>query len=263
MIRRGNDFTPLPGMPLNNWYSSLLEDSRGIVWGGTYGNGVNYYNTHTRQSGNFIYDAKDKGSLGSDRINCIFEDSRQNLWLATEGGLCKFNRARNTFLRYTTNNGFPTNFILSILEDDHGNLWISTSKGLVCFNPQSEKLTTYTKNDGLLNDQFNFSSAFKDARGQMYFGSVKGLISFFPDAFIKNSFIPPVYITGFQVYNKELGIAKEGSPLKKSITYTDRIVLNYYQSTFSIDFASLSYTAPDRLEYAYKMEGAGKELDLS
>lgn len=257
--RRNDNFDLLPGMPVNNWYSSLLEDKQGIIWGGTYGNGVNYYNTRTKTAGNLRYDAKDKTSLGSDRINSIFEDSRRNLWFATEGGLCKFNRNNNNFTRYTTKNGLPTNFILSGLEDASGQLWISTSRGLVCFDPQTEQITTYTRNDGLLNDQFNFSSAFKDSSGQMYFGSVKGLIFFRPDAFIKNTFIPPVYITGFQVYNQELGIAKKGSPLKKSISYTDKITLDYNQSTFSIDFASLSYTSPERLEYAYKMEGLEKD----
>ena len=117
----------------------------------------------------------------------------------------------------------------------------------------------YTKVNGLLNDQFNFSSAYKDERGRMYFGSVKGLISFNLHEFSKNSFIPPVYITGFQVFNKELIIGKKGSPLKKSITHTDKIELDYNQSTFSIDFASLSYTAPEMSEYAYIMEGLDKD----
>ena len=66
-----------------------------------------------------------KHSLSSDRVNSIFEDSNKNLWFATEGGLCKYNSATNDFKRYTTENGFPTNFILSILEDEKNNLWIS------------------------------------------------------------------------------------------------------------------------------------------
>ena len=93
----------------------------------------------------------------------------------------------------------------------------------------------------------------------MYFGSVKGMICFQPDEFIKNSFVPPVYITGFQVDNKDLTIGKKGSILQRSITYTDRIVLNDNQSTFSIDFASLSYTAPEMAEYAYKMDGLDRD----
>lgn len=254
-----NDFKPLPGMPLFNWYSSLLKDEKGVTWAGTYGYGVNYYDPLTKKSGNFRYEARNKNSLSSDRVNSIFEDSKGTLWFATEGGLSKFNPATNDFTNYTTRNGLPTNYILSMLEDEKKNLWISTSKGLVSFNPGTEQLNIYTKDNGLLNDQFNFSSAYKDPKGRMYFGSVKGLISFHPDEFVKNIFIPPIYITGFQVDNKELAIAKKASPLKKSISFTDRIILDHSQSTFSIDFAALSYTAPEMAEYAYKMEGLDKD----
>lgn len=257
--RNRDNFDFLPGIPQNNWYSALLKDDNGIIWAGTYGNGVNYYNTRTKSGGNFRHDAKNKNSISSDRVNSLFKDSRNNLWMGTEGGLCRYRPSTGDFKQYTTRNGFPTDFILSILEDGKNNLWISTSKGLVCFDPKTEKLTTYTKENGLLNDQFNFSSAFKDAKGTMYFGSVKGLISFRPEEFIKNSFLPPVYITGFQVDNKDLPIAPKGSPLQKSVTYTEKILLHYDQSTFSIDFASLDYTAPEMSEYAYKMEGLDKD----
>ncbi|MHA4806669.1 ligand-binding sensor domain-containing protein [Flavitalea flava] len=254
-----DNFEPLPGMPQNNWYSALLKDNNGTVWAGTYGNGVNIFNTGTKTGANYRHDPKNKNSISSDRVNSIFEDSQKNLWLATEGGLCKYRPATHDFKQYTIRNGFPTDFILSILEDGKKNLWISTSRGLLCFNPQTEKLITYTKENGLLNDQFNFSSAFKDQQGTMYFGSVKGLISFHPDGFIKNTFLPPVYITGFQVNNKELPIAQKGSPLQKAIIYTEKIVLLHDQSTFSIDFASLDYTAPEMSEYAYKMEGLDRD----
>lgn len=257
--RTSDDFTPLQGLPFFNWYSSLLQEEDGTIWACTYGNGVHYYNAKTNKGGNFKYDSRNKNSLASDRVNSLFEDSNNNLWFATEGGLCKLDRQKGSFTRYTTENGLPTNFILSLLEDSKKNLWISTSRGLVCFDPATGQSTTYTKAKGLLNDQFNFSSAFKDSKGRMYFGSVKGLISFHPDELTKTNFTPLVFITGFQVNNKELIINKKGSPLAKSITYTDKISLSYNQSTFSIDFASLSYTAPEMSEYAYKMEGLDKD----
>ena len=217
--RAKNNFTEIPGMPLHRWYSSILKDKNGIIWGGTYGNGVNFYNTQTKVSGNFVYNAKQKNSLSSDRVNSLFEDSNNNLWLATEGGLCRYYANTNTFKRYTTANGLPTNFILSIAEDDNKMLWVSTSKGLVSFNMLTEKIMVYTKANGILNDQFNFSSAFKDSKGIMYFGSVKGLISFHPANFIAANFSPAIYITGFQVNNKELGINKQNSPLQKTIPH--------------------------------------------
>eukprot|EP01035_Chromulina_nebulosa_P000862 gene862-1160_t len=250
-----DNFTPIPSMPTNNWYSYLLEETDGTIWAATFGNGVRRYHPPTKKTHNFTYNAGDKNSLRSDRVNSIFKDSENNLWFATEGGLSKLIKATNSFKNYTTKNGLPTDFILSILEDEKKNLWISTSKGLVCLNPATEKLKIYTSITGTLNDQFNFSSAYKTKDGEMYFGSVKGLISFNPKEFRANTFIPPVYITGLQVFNKELDINHNGSPLSKAINYTDKITLAYNQSTISIDFAALSFTAPEMSEYAYMMEG--------
>lgn len=249
-----NDFDAVPGLPLYNWYTSIVKDENGMLWTSTYGNGVNYLNTKTSKSGNLRYSATDKTSLSSDRVNSIFEDSKKNLWFATEDGLCKWNPTKRNFKRYGTANGFPSNFMMSILEDAKAQFWISTTKGLVCFNPATEGLTVFTSANGLLNDQFNFSSAYEDETGRMYFGSAKGLISFDPAEFSQTTFTPPVYITGFQINNKEMSIGGD-SPLQNAITFTKKLILTHDQSTFSIDFAALSYTAPEMLEYAYKMNG--------
>ncbi len=88
-----------------------------------------------------------------------------------------------TLIRYTIKDGFPSNVIYGMLEDADKNLWISTSKGLLRFNPKTGALKNFTKSDGLLSDQFNYSSAYKDPSGRMYFGSVKGLIRFDPGRF--------------------------------------------------------------------------------
>lgn len=256
--KASDDFSSLQGMPLYIWYSYLLRDSKGTLWGATYGNGINYYNPATKDSGSYRYAPGDNKSIASDRVNSIYEDSSNNLWFATEGGLSKYDYGKKQFKTYTTGNGLPSNFILSILEDSNKNLWLSTSRGIVCFTPSTEQIKIYATANGTLNDQFNFNSAFKDSTGRMYFGSVKGMISFSPEAFTKNIFIPSVYITGFQVFNKELLIGQKESPLQKSISYTDKLTLKHDQATFSIDFASLGYTAPEMSEYAYKMEGLDK-----
>ncbi len=153
----------------------------------------------------------------------------------------------------------PDNLIFRIMEDGAHNLFVSTSKGLVCFNPENGLIRTYTQSNGLLSDQFNYNSAFKDINGRMYFGSGKGLISFRPDEFIKNTGIPPVYITGLEVNNREISANMKNSPLSESIICAKTISLPYDQSTLSIDFAALSYTVPEMNEYAYKMEGLDKE----
>jgi signal transduction histidine kinase len=129
----------------------------------------------------------------------------------------------------------------------------------VCLNSSSGYLNIYKSSNGLLNDQFNYNSAYKDAEGEMYFGSVSGMISFKPDEFRKDTFTPNIFITGFQVQNKELEIGNTSTSLKKSILYTDKIRLDYNKSSFSIDFAALNFTDPENTEYAYKMEGLDRD----
>ncbi|MGY0034813.1 triple tyrosine motif-containing protein [Pedobacter sp. NJ-S-72] len=89
----------------------------------------------------------------------------------------------------------------------------------------------------------------------MYFGSVKGLISFLPNQLSTTSKTAPLFLTGFKVDNTEQQSKKEDSVLQKSILYTNKIILKNSQSSFNIDFAALSYFSPEKTEYAYKISG--------
>lgn len=250
-----DDFILLNEVPGNKHYSALLEDEEGTVWAGTLRDGLYYFNSKTNQSGSYLFNAQDTNSLSSNEINGLFIDSGRNLWVTTENGLCVMWRGSKVFRRYTVKDGFPSNIFYKTLEDQQKNLWISTSKGLAVLNPKTGKVTTYSKSNGLLSDQFNYGSAFKDQNGQMYFGSVKGMIGFFPERFRENRYISKVYITGFQINNKEVEVGAEDSPLNSPINFTKTIKLNHSQSNFSIDFAALGFTAPDMIHYAFIMTG--------
>ena len=256
--RAGNDFTLLNEVPGNLHYSNLIEDDHGTIWASSLRDGLYFYNPGNKTSGYYRHEENNRKSLSSNAVNSTFIDAKGGLWVATENGLNRFNEKEGNFRRYNSKSGFLSNVFYKILEDMKGNLWISTSRGLVCFDTSTNRIKSYTKANGLLSDQFNYSSAFKDLNGRMYFGSVKGLISFFPDQFRQNKFVSPVYITGFQIYNKEIEINKKNSPLTKSINFTDEIELAHDQSTFSIDFAALGFTAPEMTEYTFKMEGLDK-----
>lgn len=261
--RKQNRFNWLEGFPHWNWYSSVLQDDKGRIWAATFGNGLHSYQAATGESRTFTNQANDPHSISSNRINSIFEDSHHNLWFATEEGLCKWNEKSKNFTRYGTANGLPSDFIFCLLEDKEQNLWISTTKGLARFHPASGEVQVYTVANGLLGDQFNYSSAFKDTDGRLYFGSAKGLISFRPEEFSKSNFSSPVYLTGFQVNGMDITVGSNESPLKKSILYTDQITLNHHQSTFSVDFAALNYSAPEMIRYSYRMDGrSNKWVDL-
>jgi signal transduction histidine kinase len=246
-------FLPVPN--LDGYTYNILEDHAGVLWSATIADGVKFFNPATNEAGGFTHNKTNRNCLSNNMVNALFEDHAHNIWVATEGGgVCRLSKDRKNIHCYNTENGLPSNFVFKVLEDDQQQLWITTSKGLVLLNPRNSGITVYTSANGLLNDQFNYSSGFKDVSGRLFFGSVKGMISFKPGRVMENKFRPPVYFTGFQVNNAELPILEEGT-LPQSMIYTKAIELSHKQSSFSIDFAALSHTAPQMTNYAYIMEG--------
>jgi ligand-binding sensor domain-containing protein/AraC-like DNA-binding protein len=252
--RAENNFKPLEGFPQEHHYMCIIEDESGTIWAGTIGNGLFYYNPRTGRRGE--YQAGDTKSISDNFINSLFIDRNHRLWVTTENGLNCFDAKRKVFLHYGKREGFPSNVFYRIEQDMKGTLWLSTAKGLVSFNPNmiGMSIKMYTKETGLLSDQFNYNSSYIDKSGKLYFGSVNGMVAFNPLTFSVNGLAPSIYITGFQVFNNELIIG--AGVLKKSITFTEQVELEIDQSTFSIDFAALTYT--DFGTYEYKLEGIDK-----
>lgn len=236
-------------------YTCMVKDTDGNFWAGSYRDGLFYYNAKTKEKIVYKHDSKNDKSISNDFITSIFQDNQNNIWVATENGLNLFDAKTKEFKKYITKDGFPSNVIYSILQDTNQDLWITTSKGLVKFNYKTKSVKIFTTANGLLSDQFNYNSAFKDSNGDMYFGNLNGMISFNPKNFSTDKYNPPIFITGLQINNQDVVVNNEDSPLDESISYIKKITLKNDQSNFNIDFASLSYTAPELTQYWYKLDG--------
>jgi PAS domain S-box-containing protein len=176
-------------------------------------------------------------------------------------GLNSFDRKTNTFTVYTTKEGLPNNTVFGILEDNKKNLWISTNKGISRFNTATKTFKNFGIADGLQSNEFKEQAYCKARSGTMYFGGNNGFNQFSPYNIRDIAFDPPLVITGFQVFNKDVAIADENnhtSPLKKDITDTKEITLSHKSSVISFEFASLNYTSSEKKQYAYMLEGFDK-----
>ena len=257
--RDSDDFIRIPQLK-NMFTYDILEDFNGNLWIATFSNGVFCYNVRDRQWKNYIADENDSTALPYNKVISIYEDSKKRLWFMTLGeGFCRYNPQTNNFIRYDMSQGFPSNTIYKMVEDKKGNLWITTNYGLVCFNPDTGAKHAYTTANGLLSNQFNFQSGYCDKKGRIYLGSINGFIAFDPETFVENTFLPPVAITDFYLFNKRLSAGNPDSPLKKSITYSDELVLEANQNSFSFAVAALSYQAPEMNRLEYTLEGFDRE----
>ena len=234
----------------------IKEDSYGNLWLATYANGAYCYDVSVRRWKNYVFDAEDEKSLPYDKVLSVFEDSYRQIWLTTQGGgFCLFHPDTETFTRYGLKDGLPNDVVYQIVEDDDRFLWLTTNNGLVRFDPKTMEMKVFSTANGLPTNQFNYRSGFKDEAGNIYLGCINGFVAFDPRTFAENRQVPAVAITDFLLFNKEVPVGETDSPLKSSITFSDKVVLTADQNSFSFRIAALSYQAPRMNKLMYKLEG--------
>ncbi len=236
---------------------ALNEDSDGNLWIGTDDGGLNCLNRRTGRFEHYF----DKLNKKPD-LRIVFRDHKGRLWVGHEG-LYLFDPLRKIFRLFTSRAGLDRVFIKGIEEDSRGNLWISASAGIVRLNPESLQVRSYNTRDGLQAMEFEAGASLKTRSGQIFFGGVNGFNAFYPESMKNNPWVPPVYITGFQIFNRDIRVGDGNAILQKDITYTREIRLNYRQSSISFTFAALNYLASANNRYAYMLSGFDRDWNYT
>jgi len=237
---------------IGNNVISIIQDKEGNIWIGTDDGGLNKLNAVTGEFEHYFQDDYKKPD-----IRVLFTDSKGNLWVGQEG-LFLYDKKANRFISFTDSESLSTLFIKGIVEDNNGHLWISTSNGLKQLDPKTNAARSYNTGDGLQDMEFEANAFLKTRDGQIYFGGVNGFNSFYPSEIQVNAFVPPVFVTDLQVHNK-LVVGGRSELLDNDISFTDEFKLNYKQTTFSLGFAALNYTASENNHFVYKLEGWDKD----
>ncbi len=236
--------------------TSKFEDRAGILWFGT-GNGLIRFDPRTEEVTVYRHDSKDPRTLSNDRVTGIVEDRQGMFWIGTESGLDQMDRSRGTFTAVTTKDSFPDSAVRPILEDPQGYLWLATQEGLSRFDPRTRIFHNYSESDGLLDNFINPHGAegsFQTQAGEIILGSRTGVTAFFPDRLADSPYIPHVVLTNFLLFNKSVYPAAD-SPLHQPIWATDALTLTHKQNIFTLEFAALSYAAPEKNRYRYRLLG--------
>ena len=210
------------------------------------------------------YDAATKGdaALASSTVEMAVETEPGVIWIATNSGLDRLDRSTNSVSHFTARDGLPSNVIAGIAPDAAGNLWVTTDRGVSRFTPATRGSKQFSVADGLQASEFLSGSAFVSRDGSLYLGGTKGFNVIRPGEIAENKHPPTVVLTGFQLFNRATPIGIAGSPLTKSITESDELALTYKQSVFTLEFAALDFTAPEKNLYAYKLEGFDPDWNL-
>ncbi len=254
-----------PGSLSSSWTTCAMEDTAGNVWIGT-NSGINMCKATDIDQNRFVFESYlhhqyDQTNSNGKFICDLFVDSRGRLWAASTEGLFWYDAALDTFHVLTTKAGLPSNAICSILEDNQHQLWLGTMRGLSRYDPETGEFFNYLQSDGLQSNEFTHTCACKSHTGELYFGGVNGFNVFHPQEIGDNPQPPHITITEFLIHNRKVSLGEYQSDSENipSGSGYPEIKIPPNVRVFSIGFAALDYTNPQKNRYMVKLEGFDTE----
>gem|GEM_PF-580013 len=175
---------------INNRVQSIGADSKGIIWAGTFGYGLDKFDPINNVFTHFNHQPDNKTSLINDTVTAIIEDHEKNIWIGTYGGLELLDKKTGKFIHYTHNDNDPSslsnNHVRAIYEDKQGTIWVGAGspfindKGVVLdegglnrFDRKTGKFVRYLhdpKNPHSLIDN-RIRAIFEDSHGNFWVGT--------------------------------------------------------------------------------------------
>ena len=236
---------------------SLYIDGRGDLWIGSDGDGLLRFERESESFQRFHNDPGDPSSLSHDQASSIYEDAAGTLWIGTLGGGVNRLLARSgVFHSVRKRDGLPSDWITGIQGDERGNLWIGTDMGLARFEPASGEIHVYDAADGALTG-FSARAHARGRGGALFFGGSQDLIAFFPDDIGKVEQAPTVFITGVRTFGSESSDkGRRPDLLPRPVRRGGAaVVLSPEEYLFSIEFAALEFSNPEKVRFQYQLEG--------
>ena len=194
----------------------VKEDNKGNMWFGTIATGIDKYDCTTGKFTN--YSTKD--GLPGNSVSSILTDSLNNLWLATDNGLVKFNPQTEEIVAFDQKDGLQNRSLKSwALKTKDGEMFFGGPNGFNSFYPEKIKYHENLHKPPVVITQLKI-------------------------------FNQPVAINEL-INNRVI--------LSNAISETQELILTYKENYFTLEFIALDYTAPEKNKYAYKMEGFDKD----
>lgn len=238
------------------YISDIKDDVSGNIWISTRNKGIykiKLLENSVIRNDQIMHFAKETGCANITDVEAIAADKDGDIWIGTKlGNIILYDTKKNEFIEKASEIGMTGDAILNILIDNYGHIWISTNKRIVEYNPDNSASQYYSLSDGVLVNSFSQESYFKSRSGKIYFGGNKGISVF--QSSNKLSETPSkkkAYVTDIKINNKSVF---ESNNNQFDIT-EQSVVLNPNDKNIEFDFSSLDYTHPNKIRYAYKMEG--------
>jgi signal transduction histidine kinase/ligand-binding sensor domain-containing protein len=248
------------GFLLSNQVHSLYKDRSGNIWICT-NNGISKY------SNGDITSLTTEDGLNSTIILQITEDQYGRYWIATfSGGINILDNGRFSYL--TSKEGLSSDIIYSILTDNQGNIWAGTQNGVekISFDNAGKisGIQHFGIQDGFTGIENNGAANLVDRDGNLWFGTVKGAMKYDPNIIELNRTVPVIQITDVKLFFREVDWRdsifdnfRTGVQAWNAVPVN--LVFPHDSNHLSFDFEALSFMAPEKVRYQWRLKGLDKD----
>lgn len=172
-----NEFNHYKNNPLDanslseNKISGIYEDNEGILWVGTIYDGLNIFDRENNKVTRIDHHKSDGEIVISNNLVREITGIDNEVWIATENGLDKYDKNTDIITRYDVSNGLTNIDVRTLFIDSEGILWIGTRDGLFTFDRKDtfKNYTEILKKSGITETKF--TDIHEDKDGTMWFAS--------------------------------------------------------------------------------------------
>jgi len=200
-------------------------------------------------------DAADPTALISGYVSSLMLDQRGRLWVSSQGGGIHVLERRDAngrprFRRLGTSQGLPSTGVDKLLQTADGQVWASTDDGLAVIDPENFNVRVLMRADGVAISTYWSNAGALTLAGEPIFGGLGGLTVVRPELLRRREFHPPLVVTDLRVGGTEVPATQINVP-----GYAGPIELVPGARSLQVEFSALDYSAPERNQYAYRLEG--------
>ncbi len=243
--RRGEGLDTLS----NDFVTVLYADREGRIWAGTR-NGLNRIDTASGRVVRFVHDPHDPNSLGPGAVGSIVQDRRGRIWAGAVGGPVNVLSERDggsVIRRVGAAEGLPEH-LGGLAEGADGRIWATATNALASIDPDSFRMKVFGPAEGIQETEFWTGSVAVAGDGTIFFAGTRAVAVIAPAASAEWSYSPPLEITALKLGERAVS-TRGGSTFELPARARD----------ITVEFASLDYSAPDALHYAYKLDGYNRD----
>ncbi len=254
---------------------ALALDRPGALWIGTRGGLSHLENGH-------VSNLTTRDGLSSDVITALYQDPSAlsgafagALWIGTNGGGLNLLSNGHVTAFPSASTGLPE-VIHDIVEDGRGNLWLGAATGIYRVSRQQLfafarhtvthlDVSAYGVADGMRINECSSGhpAAVRTPDGTLWFATLRGISVTNPEHQQENRLPPPVVIENVTVDDQPAPILpahQEGEATPRSRIDTPRnaiglVNLQPGHARLSVRYAGLSFVAPARVRYRYRLDG--------